>query len=217
LRLKNKLSKPLIKIKGIPVFVYALKTISQHPALKEIIVVANQANIQAIKSYLAQYRINKISAVVLGGRTRRISVERGLKALDKRVDFVLIHDAVRPFIQGKIISRVIAQARRFGAAVAGVPVKATIKRVKSNLIVERTLKRDELWEIQTPQVFRKDLILAAYKKFKDKDVTDDAALVEKLGKKVHLVLDSYNNIKITTPEDLVIAETICKKLKCHIG
>jgi len=221
-RLKNRTSKPLVEIQGIPIIVYTLKAISEHPLIKEVIVVANPSNIGAIKHKIKQHRIKKISKVILGGETRRCSVENGLNALSGTADFVLIHDAVRPFIRRNIISAVIKEAQRRGAAIVGVPVKATIKQVSSLVsqvsnrrVVEKTIDRRNIWEIQTPQVFRKDFIIKAYKKFKDKDVTDDAMLVEKMGGKVSMVLGSYDNIKVTTPEDLILAEAICRNLRCH--
>jgi 2-C-methyl-D-erythritol 4-phosphate cytidylyltransferase len=228
LRLKNKVSKPLIKIKGIPILIYALQTITRHALIKEVIIVANQNNIRAIKAKIKQYRIGKIKDIVLGGPTRRISVEKGLKKVSERADFVLIHDAVRPFIHQGIITQVIKEAGHSGAAIVGVPVKATIKKFKiippkrdsakcgknsKSKIIEKTINRSSLCEIQTPQVFRRDLIIKAYKRFKDTDVTDDAALIEKLGVKVALVSGSYENIKITTPEDLALAEAIVRKRK----
>jgi 2-C-methyl-D-erythritol 4-phosphate cytidylyltransferase len=140
-----------------------------------------------------------------------------LCVIDRQTNLILIHDAVRPFIDKRILSSVIREAKRYGAAIAGVPVKATIKRVKGQGLsgkskgrVEKTLNRENIWEIQTPQVFRKDLILKAYKKFGNLDVTDDSMLVEKLGARVGVVLGSYSNIKITIPEDLILAEAIAK-------
>ena len=219
LRLKSKISKPLIKIDSKPLIIYSLNTLSKHPYIKDIIVVANRRNLQDIRNKIKQYRIDKIKDVVLGGQVRLASVVNGLRAIDNHTDLVLIHDGVRPFIDRDIVSSVIKTAKSSGAAIAGVPVKATIKSVKVSKcqsvkenIVEKTLDRSKLWEIQTPQVFRKDLILKAYDKFGDIDVTDDAMLVEKLGAKVSVVLGTYNNIKITTPEDLIVAQAIAKAL-----
>lgn len=218
LRLKTKASKPLIKINSHPLIVYCLNTLSKHPDIKDIIVVANRKNLKDISHQIRRYRIGKVKDIVLGGRLRRVSVMNGLRAVDKRCNFVLIHDGVRPFIDKKIISSAIKTAKRYGAAITAVPVKATIKSVgrrpssvAHDFIVKETLKREKLWEVQTPQVFRRDLILQAYKKFGNTDVTDDASLVEKLGKKVRIVEGSYFNIKITTPEDLVLAESIAKR------
>jgi 2-C-methyl-D-erythritol 4-phosphate cytidylyltransferase len=140
-------------------------------------------------------------------------VANGLKAIGPQADLILIHDAARPFITKGLVSSVIKEARKAGAAIAAVPVKATIKKVKNGSVVEKTLDRGKLWEIQTPQVFKKDLILKAYKKFKRIPATDDAMLVERLGAKVSVVLGSYSNIKITTPEDLIIAKGIAGSWK----
>ncbi|PIP19284.1 MAG: 2-C-methyl-D-erythritol 4-phosphate cytidylyltransferase [Candidatus Omnitrophica bacterium CG08_land_8_20_14_0_20_41_16] len=210
-----KIPKPLIKINSKPVIIYSLNTLSKHPAVKDIIVVVNALNQKDIVRKIRQYAITKVRQIVLGGKERQDSVRNGLKAMDSSTDLVLIHDAVRPFIMKGGISSVIKEAQNCGAAILGVPVKATIKSVAScqSSVVSKTLNRENLWEIQTPQVFRKDLILEAYKRFGDREVTDDAALVEKLGAKVKLVRGSYFNLKITTPEDLVIAEAIVKRLR----
>lgn len=210
-RFKSKVPKPLAKIRFKPVLIYSLESLCRHPRIRKIIIVANAANFKKILSLIKRYHINKVACVVLGGKRRQDSVSCGLKRIiDDDCDFVLIHDSARPFTDSKIISRVIEKAKKSGCAIAGVPVKATIKKaVSSNSrIVDKTLDRRMLWEIQTPQVFRKDLILSAYKKFKNVPVTDDASLVEKLGRKVSIVLGSYNNIKITTPEDLALAQYI---------
>jgi 2-C-methyl-D-erythritol 4-phosphate cytidylyltransferase len=219
LRLKSKISKPLIKIDSQPLIVYSLNTLGKHPYIKDIIVVANPRNLQELRKTIKQFRIDKIKDVVLGGEVRRASVANGLRAIDNHTDLVLIHDAVRPFIDKEMVSSVIKTAKSYGAAIVGVPVKATIKKVTRHtshvtrqFMVEETIDRNGLWEIQTPQVFRKGLILKAYDKFGDIDVTDDAMLVERLGAKVSVVKGSYNNIKITTPEDLIIAQAIARAL-----
>ncbi|MDD4981007.1 MAG: 2-C-methyl-D-erythritol 4-phosphate cytidylyltransferase [Candidatus Omnitrophica bacterium] len=220
LRLKTKLSKPLIKVNSRPLIIYCLDTLSKHPAIGDIIVVANRRNLKDISRQIRRYRIGKIKDIVLGGRLRRVSVANGLRAIDKECSLVMVHDSARPFIDKKTISSLIKTAARYGAAIVGVPVKATIKSVKCQVsgvrcgfLVKKTLDRDNLWEVQTPQVFKKGLILKAYKKFGNTDVTDDASLVEKLGRQVRVVEGSYFNIKITTPEDLVLAEAILKSHK----
>ena len=220
LRLKSRISKPLIKIHSQPLIIYSLKTLSKHPDIKDIIAVANRQNLEDICRQIKRYRIDKIKDVVLGGRWRQISVANALRAMDKETDLVLIHDGVRPFIHKEMVSSAIKAAKIYGAAIVGFPVKATIKevhnlhqsRAKSSFIVRKTLNRTNLWEIQTPQVFRKELILKAYDKFGKIHVTDEAMLVEKLGVKVRVVKGACENIKITTPEDLVLAEAIAKKL-----
>jgi 2-C-methyl-D-erythritol 4-phosphate cytidylyltransferase len=203
--------KPLAEINSKPVIIYSLDILSRHPAVRDIIVVVNAGNSRSIISKVRRYRIAKIRRIVEGGKRRQDSVHNALKAMDNRTDLVLIHDGVRPFIDKETVSAVIKEARDSGAAVVGVPVKATIKKVTSRAQVKETLNRDCLWEIQTPQVFRKDLILKAYKRFGRGWVTDDASLVEKSGAKVKIVMGSYSNIKITTPDDLILAKAIAKK------
>jgi 2-C-methyl-D-erythritol 4-phosphate cytidylyltransferase len=220
LRMKSNVTKPLIKINSQPILIYSLKILSNHNQIRDIVLVVNSKNSQRVFSLVEKYRIKKIKAIVSGGRFRQYSVMEGLKALDNRTDLVLIHDAVRPFINSDMVSSLIREAKRSGAAIVGVPVKVTIKQTRSHkpqatskVIVEKTLDRNNLWEVQTPQVFQKKLIIQAYKRFGNTHVTDDANLVEKMGRKVRVLPGSYNNIKITTSEDLVIAEAIAKSLK----
>ncbi len=218
LRFKARVSKPLVKINSRPAILYSLRALSRHPAISDIIVVVNPANRKGVSEAIKRSRINKISKVVLGGRRRQDSVERGLKAAGDLTGLVLIHDAARPFIDARIISAVICEAKRTGAAIAGVPVSSTIKSVKVSRCqgvkekrwVDKTLQRERLWEIQTPQAFRKELILEAYRRFGNLEATDDAMLVEKLGAGVRVVQGSYNNIKITNRRDLLLAEAIAK-------
>ena len=214
-RFKKNPPKPLFRIAAKPILIYSLLNLSRHPDIKDIIVVANSLNRKKITTEIKKYRISKIKSVVLGGKRRQDSVARGLAAIDNHTDFILIHDAARPFINTKIISSVINAGKKYGAATSGVPVRPTIKKAKkinnntgSVAFVGKTLDRKNLWEIQTPQVFKKSLITEAYKKFGRFNVTDDASLVEKLKKKVAIVFGSYLNIKITAPEDIVIASGI---------
>jgi len=211
-RFAAKLPKVISKIGTKPVIYYPLFTLNRHPDIDEIVVVANPENIRAICAIIRRYKINKARKIVLGGRERRDSVFQGLKPLSPDIDYVLIHDGARPFISSGMVSSVILAAKRSGAAAVGVAVKDTIKEV-ANSIVVKTLKRSRLWEMQTPQVFKKSLILRAYKEAGNLKATDDAMLVERLGVKVRVALGAYSNIKITTPEDLIVARAILKKGK----
>ena len=222
-RLGSALSKSLIPINGRSVIMYCLRAFSIHPLINDLIVVVNDDNSRPIAAQIKKYHIRKVKALVRGGVRRQDSVKHGLRALADTTDLVLIHDAARPFIDKDMIATVIKEAYSSGAAITGVPVKATIKIVdsrksivRSKFVVKKTLDRSKLWEIQTPQAFRKDLIARAYASQGALEVTDDAMLVEKLGAKVAVVMGSYNNIKITTPEDLVIAEAILKKGLCKV-
>ncbi len=210
-RLNTSVPKPLVKIGNLPVIVYPLRILNRHPDIDEIIVVVSAGNRLAISKALKNYSFKKIKAFVLGGARRQDSVDNGLKAVSAKSDWVLIHDSARPFIDSKSITKVIAAAKKTGAAILGVPVKATVKRVKAGLLVDQTVDRTKLWEIQTPQVFKKELIFQAYKKYSRGDVTDDASLVEKLGKNVRIVPGSDENIKITTSVDLLFAGEIARR------
>lgn len=231
-RFKSRIPKPVVRLNSRPVIIYSLDILSRHPVVKEIILVVNSLNHGRIVAALNKYRIPKISRIIEGGDRRQDSVYNGLKAVDEKADLVLIHDSGRPFIDKRIVDSVIRAAGKYGAAIVGVPLKSTVKRVHGPClsgkqarslpvrqsgtvhgygIVEETIDRSNLWEIQTPQVFKKDLILRAFEKFNCLDVTDDAMLVEKLKYPVMIVRGSYFNIKITTPEDLIIAEAIVKR------
>lgn len=215
-RMGSKADKPFIKIGGLPIISYVLKALQNSPLISEIIIAVRAKDIPRIKRLIKKRGFTKIRAVVKGGRTRSASVFNGLSRLSPDIDFVLIHDAARPFITQDLIRKTLRAAKRYGASVACVLVKPTIKEADNKrLLVRNTLKRRLLWEAQTPQAFRKDLLLGAYKKAGKAAAvfTDDASLVEKVHKKVKIVKGSYNNIKITTPEDLVIAEAIAKRLK----
>ncbi|MDD2927511.1 MAG: 2-C-methyl-D-erythritol 4-phosphate cytidylyltransferase [Candidatus Omnitrophica bacterium] len=207
-RFGHKVSKAVLPLNSRPVIAYSLAVFNAHPQVKEIIVVGNPGNILALRDIVKREKIAKDIKIVPGGKERRDSVAKGLQVVDPKAGFILIHDAARPFITKVLVSSVIKGAQKNGAAIAAVPVKATIKKVQSGLVVEKTLDRKSLWEIQTPQVFKKGLILKAYKKFKRLPATDDAMLVERLGAKVKVVLGSSSNIKITTPEDFIIAKGI---------
>ncbi len=215
-RMKSVLPKPLLKIGGKPIIIHTLEALAGNRDIKRILVALSPDDSDKFKKTIGGYKIGKAVSFIAGGQTRRDSVGNCLKELSGQTDLVLIHDAVRPFISQALISRLIREVKRSRAVICGVPVKATIKSVKvskyqgvkEEFIVEKTIDRKKLWEIQTPQVFAKDLLLAAYKRYGESLVTDDASLVEKMGQKVKVIEGSYSNIKITTPEDLILAKAI---------
>lgn len=207
-RMNIDLAKPLVEINKKPIFIYTLEAFEFHPLIDEVILVFNKEGLIKARELVKEYNFKKVSRVICGGLTRKESVRNGLEVVDSKTGLVVIHDGVRPFVDEGSISRVIAEAQLMGAAILGVPVKSTIKRVDRNGEVDATLKRDALWEIQTPQVFDRELIQKAYLRASKHAVPDDAALVELMGKKIKVVMGSYFNIKITTQEDLVFAESI---------
>jgi 2-C-methyl-D-erythritol 4-phosphate cytidylyltransferase len=151
--------------------------------------------------------------VLAGGEQRQDSVRNGLAVIGDDVEIVLIHDAVRPFVSGDLIHRAVREAEKHGAVTVGMPVKDTIKRVDRNGGVLETLDRQVLWMTQTPQAFKRSIIQEAYRKADEDQFygTDDASLVERMGVRVKMIAASYENIKITTPEDLLMAEFLIKK------
>jgi len=164
------------------------------------------------KGFLVQFNrltrpFKKVRAVVAGGLKRSDSVKCGLKALSPDTEVVLVHDAARPFVDGVMIDRLLAILKKNKAAIVGVPVKFTVKRVdRKSLDIQATLARDLLWEAQTPQGFHKDVLVRAHALKYKEEATDDAILVECMGGKVKMVMGSYKNIKVTTPEDIILAK-----------
>jgi 2-C-methyl-D-erythritol 4-phosphate cytidylyltransferase len=224
-RLKSRIDKPLVKLGGAAVIKYSLELLNRHALVKDIILVVSRSNKDELISFVKASGSRKVSAFVVGGARRQDSVFNALNKLSSEADLVLVHDSCRPFVSGDQVSALITRARKAGAAILGVPVKATIKEVTcrnagrqaaTRIFVKRTLERRKLFEVQTPQVFRRELIVNAYKKFNKHDATDDAALIERSGKPVELVCGSYENIKITTPEDLIIAGAILKSRRAKI-
>ena len=208
-RFPSYVPKPLLLLKKKPIFVYALETFQKSSLIDSIVLVVPKVYLSEYEKIVKKSKLKKVSQIIAGGATRAESVFNGVKATDEETKIVLIHDGVRPFVTAQMIRESIAACRQHGSAVVAVPVKPTIKKVDpKEHVVEQTLNRDDLWEIQTPQVFKKDILLQAYRKFPDFHVTDEAYLVERLGVKVKVVLGSYKNIKITTPEDLVVAEAL---------
>jgi 2-C-methyl-D-erythritol 4-phosphate cytidylyltransferase len=207
-RMNLQLAKPLLEVGGKPIIIATLEALASSSYIDEIVLIFHKDYVEEARRLVKKHKINKVARVIEGGSTRKESVARGLDVVGSATDLVLIHDGVRPFVDEGCIGRVVEEARLCGAAVCGVPVKSTIKKVDRNCEIDSTLRRDQLWEIQTPQVFERELIQKAYLRMSRHAVPDDAALVELMGKKVRVVLGSYFNIKITTQEDLVFAEAI---------
>jgi len=177
--------------------------------IDQIIIVLSEPNLERGRQLLAEQGWSKVTDIWPGGKQRQDSVVAGLSRLQD-CDWVVIHDGARPLLTEEIINRGLSEARETGAAAAAVPVTDTIKVSSGDRIIRETLSRQNLWAVQTPQVFRLDIIAEAYRKSKG-EVTDDASLVEQLGHQVKLYMGSYDNIKITTPRDLALAEVLWQK------
>jgi len=214
-RMNMDLNKQYIDICGKPVIAITLEAFESCGMVNEIILVVNEQDIIFCKDcILDEYGLNKVKAIVSGGTERQNSVYNGLTEIDDRCDIVLIHDGARPFIRADIIEEGINTAIEFGASCTAVPAKDTVKKADNSGFVAETLDRSFLWLIQTPQTFRYNLIMEAHKKALEEGFTgtDDAILIERLGLPLKLVMGSYDNIKITTQEDLVLAEAIAKSM-----
>ncbi len=205
--------KQFLNLRGEPIIVHTLRALAQHAGIDEIYLVVPADKISACREELIdRYKLSKVAQVAAGGKQRQDSVAKGLACLEQGVDLVLVHDGVRPLVSQAVISRVIKAAKESGAAVAALPVKETIKEISTDGIVVKTLERSKLWAVQTPQVFGHELLKAAFAKAASEDFygTDEAALVERLGHTVRVVEGNPENIKITTPEDLVVAGVLVK-------
>ena len=178
-------------------------------SIDQIVVVLNKHNLECGRQLVDERRWSKVTDVCPGGKQRQDSVVAGLSRLS-HCHWVVIHDGARPLLTEDLIYRGLTEAEETGAAVAAVPVTDTIKVAGDDRIVQHTPLRYNLWAVQTPQVFRSDIIAEAYRQAKG-EVTDDASLVEQLGYRVKLYAGSYDNIKITTPDDLVLAEALWQK------
>ncbi|MBU5591717.1 2-C-methyl-D-erythritol 4-phosphate cytidylyltransferase [Clostridium sp. MSJ-4] len=209
-RMNKSISKQFLTIQEKPVLYYTLDKFDSCSRVDEIYLVLPEDEIEYFKEYiLGKYRFNKPIHIVKGGKERQHSVYNGLIAMDN-CDVVLIHDGARPFINEELINEGIESTFLYGAAAPGVKLKDTIKIVDNNGFSKTTLNRDELVAIQTPQCFKYSIILEGHNYIRENKitVTDDTMVVELLDYNVYIYDGSYNNIKITTPEDLKIAETI---------
>lgn len=193
---------------GRPLLWRVLQVFQSCSVVDQIVVVLNEPSVERGAKLVEDGSFSKVAAVCAGGQRRQDSVSEGLKRLD-RCDWVVIHDGARPCVTVELIEQGLKEARQTGAAIAAMPLKDTVKMVGAGGVIESTPPREHLWAAQTPQVFRFDLIADAYRRV-DQEVTDDASLLEALGHRVRVYTGSYDNIKVTTPEDLALAETILR-------
>jgi 2-C-methyl-D-erythritol 4-phosphate cytidylyltransferase len=213
-RFGSHMNKPFQSLNGKPLVIWSLKILESVEEVEEIIPVLKEEDRERGEKVFEKYKLSKIKKIAQGGKERQDSVYNGLKLVENKNGIVLIHDGVRPLIEKPLVQEAIRHMTEVlrvrescDGIVLGVPVKDTIKEAVRGMI-KKTLRRDSLWAIQTPQVFPYTYISKVYKKaIKDGFYsTDDAALAERYGGKIKVIMGSYRNIKITTPEDLIIAE-----------
>ncbi|MDA0735095.1 MAG: 2-C-methyl-D-erythritol 4-phosphate cytidylyltransferase [Chloroflexi bacterium] len=204
----GELDKTFAYVLGIPLIAHTLSHFQSCSLIYEIVLVLSQDNLELGKEIVHEHNFSKVSRVCAGGKRRQDSVSNGLEALQP-CQWVMVHDGARPCLDQSLLERGMAAAQETGAAVAGIPVKDTIKIVSPEQVVTATPPRETLWAAQTPQIFRYDLLRKAHQLCAE-TMTDDAAMVESLGHPVKMFLGSYANLKVTTPEDLILVEAILR-------
>jgi 2-C-methyl-D-erythritol 4-phosphate cytidylyltransferase len=198
--------KLLAPLAGRPLLVHTLAAFQECEAVQRVVLVMAADRLEEGRELVRAHGFDKVAAVCAGGERRQDSVRAGLEALGP-CEWVAVHDGARPLVTARLIEEGLAAARETGAAICAVPVSDTIKEVTASGEVERTVERKGLWLVQTPQVFRYDLLLEAHRAARI-EATDDAALVEAMGGRVRVYMGSPRNIKVTTPEDLALAEAL---------
>jgi len=211
-RMQSQIPKPYLLLAGKPILAHTLEVFEAVREIQEITVVAHPDDLEYCREeVIAPHGFKKVLRLVPGGKERQDSVYHALKALQQEdPEIILVHDGVRPFITPEHIRRVIKAARRHGGAVMGLPAQDTLKRVNSQGEVIHTLDRKDIWQIQTPQGFQADLLWRAFVEAYSRNFygTDEASLVEEMGQPVVVLPGDPCNIKITTPEDLQLAEAL---------
>lgn len=207
-------SKPYLLLDEKPILLHTLQALEQCPLIDDVVLLVEHGEIEhARASVVEAFGLAKVSAVRAGGQKRQDSVWEGLKTITDDCDLVMVHDGARPFVTQEILARAVQGAIDCGASVVGVPAKDTVKLVSAQKHVLETPDRAGVFLVQTPQTFRRAIVLEAYRQAMREGfyATDDAALVERLGMPIKVVEGSYDNIKITTPEDLAIGEMIVRR------
>ncbi|MFW6029132.1 MAG: 2-C-methyl-D-erythritol 4-phosphate cytidylyltransferase [Halanaerobiales bacterium] len=211
-RMKKDINKQYLQLGDRPLLAHTLDIFSKNTNIEQIIAVVSEDEINYCqKNIINNYDFTEVK-LVAGGETRQQSVYAGLMAFSPAINYVIIHDGARPLLSQNLLNKVIDKLKEYNAITTGVPVKDTIKTVDNNYFIKNTLKRDKLRAIQTPQAFSYELICKAHESYNGNlDATDDASLVEALGHKVKLIKGEYSNLKVTTPIDLVYAESILER------
>ena len=218
LRMGGSVPKQFLSLGGEPLVIQSLQALQAAPVVGQIVLAVPPADVEYCeREIVSRKRFTKVRKVVAGGAERQDSVRHALAHIPSDTEIVLIHDAVRPFVTLRMIAEVVAAARKEGAAIIALPMRDTVKQVRTDGMIERTVDRAPLWLAQTPQAFRREWIETAHRKAHAEGVraTDDAFLVEWLGYPIAVVEGSGENIKVTRPEDLVIGEAILAARKGH--
>lgn len=210
-RFGGDINKAFFEISNKPLLIWVMEKFQQSHRIHEIIPVINHNDMGRCLQLIEEYALSKIRKIAPGGKERQESVYNALQLVDDKSSIILIHDGVRPVIDTDLIERCLSALDKYDGVVAGVPVKDTIKEVKGD-VVHQTLDRKRLISVQTPQVFKCGTLFQSYENIKDKELqfTDDAAIIEHSGGKVIVAEGSYRNIKVTTPDDAIVAGALLK-------
>jgi 2-C-methyl-D-erythritol 4-phosphate cytidylyltransferase len=212
-RMASTTSKQFLLLDDRPVLAHTLAAFEAAASIDAVIIVGKAKDIEACKTDVVEaYGFTKVTNYVIGGHHRQDSVNNALKLLPSDAVTVVVHDGARPLVTPELIDRAVAETKHWPAVIPGIPVKDTIKRVTTGEVVEYTIDRGQMWAIQTPQAFKADVLIHAHRVAKQAKFygTDDATLVEKINHPIRVIPGSEENIKITTPIDLIIAEAIVR-------
>ncbi|MDH4100885.1 MAG: 2-C-methyl-D-erythritol 4-phosphate cytidylyltransferase [Nitrospirota bacterium] len=215
-RMGHAVRKQFLELQGLPILVWTLRRLAACEPIEEVIPIVSADMVEyCAEEIVDRYEIHKVKRIVVGGHERQESVWNGLHKVGEEYRYVMVHDGVRPFVSDKLLLAALREAGKHDGVVVGYPVKDTMKDVDKTGFVEKTLRRNHMWAIQTPQIFRREVIWDAYMRASEAKVvaTDDAALVEWAGYKVKVLEGEHENIKITTPFDLVMGEAILASRK----
>lgn len=211
-RMGTQIPKQFLEVMGRPILAYTVEKFQINPRIDEIVIVTSESYISFCGNMAKDFGFDKVKTVVLGGATRQISVMNGIAQVGEDVDNVFIHDGARPLVSDAVITKCADTLLTESACAVGVPMKDTIKYSDSGEYIDRTVDRSHLWQIQTPQCFRVDLISTCHRRAMDEgfEATDDCMLMEHYGEKVALVEGEYENIKITSPQDIYVMEGLIR-------
>jgi 2-C-methyl-D-erythritol 4-phosphate cytidylyltransferase len=210
-RMGGEIPKQYLLLAGIPILAHTLSAFQHSPFVDEMILAVPEADIAEVRRAVVEpYGFSRVRLVIAGGKERQDSVRNALAHVRDEHEVILVHDGVRPFVTGDLIERAVAGAKKYGAVSAGIPVRDTVKKADEAGLVVKTVPREGLWLTQTPQAFRREVILAAYERATADGFygTDDASLVERTEFPVRMIMGDQDNIKVTTPEDLARGERI---------
>jgi 2-C-methyl-D-erythritol 4-phosphate cytidylyltransferase len=219
-RMRSPVQKPFIQLRGLPILAHTLFQFERTECINEVVLVVSKETLEQCEEEIIKGQgFQKVRGLVPGGKTRQESVYLGWLHADPNSDMILVHDGVRPFVSQELIQRCIEKAQIHGGALAALPIRETVKQVGEDGCVEATVNREILWRAQTPQVFRRPIFERAHRKAlaDGYEGTDEASLVERLGVSIQIVEGGLENIKITTPEDLALAEFYLKQREAQIS